>query len=140
MAQMEHRNAAPIARSLAALRHGPEITVPAPDFLSAFETRNDIRHYANAVALGDWLADVLPAVQGARLSDAEAAEFLVLLDAQLIQIIPVELQTDLDAARQSLVADVRSGNTSMTSALELFAYGDINASDLTGVIAGRLGN
>lgn len=140
MAQMERRDAAPMAKSLAALRHGPEIAVPAVDFLSAFETRNDLRHYANAVALGDWLADAQRAIQGARLSDAEAAEFLVLLDAELIQIIPVELQTDLDAARQSFVADVRSGNTSMTGAIELFAYGDINASDLTALITGRLDN
>lgn len=129
---------AAFARQLAQLRHGDGLDTAAVAHLSASVPSNGTKDLKNAQALSGWLADV---VRSARLADQnEAAAFMAEVNRNLRDIVPEALQSAFDAKRGDVVTSLQGGKLSWAEAIELFAYGDVTNSTVTGVITHDLRN
>ena len=128
-----------IGAELSVLRHGKDTGTPALEHLSAStQSTNGVVQYPHAVRLGKWLGSIRIALAGSSNNTTE--NFNTLL-AQLnlathTATAGINYQNDFS----DVLKDVSAKNLTLSSAIELISYVEINNADISGQISDAIEN
>lgn len=122
-----------ITTELLLLRHGSTLDRPASDYLSEFTVKtNGNRDFKHAVRLGRWLGSIRVASGQRRYSPETASrQFAKIVDAMLSESSNVIAKQARRLTDEGIIDDIKEQKLSFCEAMELFAYGDINSSEVT---------